>query len=183
LRCGSRAWRSAVESDWIFRGRWAGPVTAETRAACNRPRLALREAGFRVEPFRPSTLEALRKIWDKFFLQCGRCFMRRRFEDGRRGSVRSSRSSRVRRSCAGADGAGTAGCVGGIGFAARQDTGGKCAGTRSCCVRCEYSSVQAWRAELGCGGAHGRLHGRVALFAVVQCAGLPGGGCAGGAVA
>jgi amidase len=32
---------------------------------------ALRSAGFRVEPFRPRTLEALRKLWWKFFVQCG----------------------------------------------------------------------------------------------------------------
>ena len=50
------------------------PVTAETRAAVQSAAAALREAGFRVEPFRPSTLEALRKIWDKFFLQCGAMF-------------------------------------------------------------------------------------------------------------
>ena len=34
----------------------------------------LREAGFRVEPFRPSTLEPLRKLWWKFFVQCGAMF-------------------------------------------------------------------------------------------------------------
>ena len=44
------------------------PVTAETRAA------VLRDAGFRVEPFRPSTLEPLRKLWWKFFVQCGAMF-------------------------------------------------------------------------------------------------------------
>ncbi len=35
---------------------------------------ALRDAGFRVEPFRPSTLELLRKLWHKFFVQCGAMF-------------------------------------------------------------------------------------------------------------
>ena len=35
---------------------------------------ALREAGFRVEPFRPCTLELLRKLWWKFFVQCGAMF-------------------------------------------------------------------------------------------------------------
>jgi amidase len=35
---------------------------------------ALREAGFNVEPFRPSTLEALRQLWWKFFVQCGAMF-------------------------------------------------------------------------------------------------------------
>jgi amidase len=36
--------------------------------------LALREAGFRVEPFRPRTLELLRKLWWKFFVRCGAMF-------------------------------------------------------------------------------------------------------------
>ena len=49
-------------------------VTAETRAAVNAAAEALREAGFRVEPFRPGTLESLRKLWEKFFVQCGAMF-------------------------------------------------------------------------------------------------------------
>jgi len=35
---------------------------------------ALRNAGFRVEPFRPHTLELLRQLWWKFFVQCGAMF-------------------------------------------------------------------------------------------------------------
>lgn len=50
------------------------PVTQETRAAVNTAAQALREAGFRVEPFRPGTLELLRKLWWKFFVQCGAMF-------------------------------------------------------------------------------------------------------------
>jgi amidase len=50
------------------------PVTAETRAAVQSAAVALREAGFRVEPFRPSTLETLRQLWWKFFVQCGAMF-------------------------------------------------------------------------------------------------------------
>ena len=50
------------------------PVTPETRAAVNAAAQALREAGFRVEPFRPRMLEQLRKIWCKFFVQCGAIF-------------------------------------------------------------------------------------------------------------
>lgn len=50
------------------------PVTAETRAAVNASAQALREAGFRVAPFRPTTLEPLRKLWWKFFVQCGAMF-------------------------------------------------------------------------------------------------------------
>jgi Asp-tRNA(Asn)/Glu-tRNA(Gln) amidotransferase A subunit family amidase len=47
------------------------PVTPETRAAVKAAARALRVAGFRVEPFRPRTLEQLRKLWWTFFVQCG----------------------------------------------------------------------------------------------------------------
>ena len=50
------------------------PVTPETRAAVNAAAQALRSAGFQVEPFRPRTLEQLRKLWWKFFVQCGAMF-------------------------------------------------------------------------------------------------------------
>jgi amidase len=50
------------------------PVTSETRAAVNAAATALGEAGFRVEPFRPCTLEPLRKLWWTFFVQCGAMF-------------------------------------------------------------------------------------------------------------
>lgn len=50
------------------------PVTKETRAAVDAAAQAMREAGFRVEPFRPRTLEQLRKLWWKFFVQCGAMF-------------------------------------------------------------------------------------------------------------
>jgi amidase len=50
------------------------PVTPETRAAVNAAAEALRKAGFRVEPFRPGTLELLRQLWWKFFVQCGAMF-------------------------------------------------------------------------------------------------------------
>ena len=50
------------------------PVTAETRAAVKSAAQVLREAGFRVEPFRPRTLEQLRKLWWTFFVQCGAMF-------------------------------------------------------------------------------------------------------------
>jgi amidase len=50
------------------------PVTPETRAAVIAAAGALREAGFQVEPFRPRTLEQLRKLWWKFFVQCGAMF-------------------------------------------------------------------------------------------------------------
>jgi amidase len=50
------------------------PSTPETRAAVQAAAAALREAGFRVEPFRPRTLELLRQLWWKFFVQCGAMF-------------------------------------------------------------------------------------------------------------
>jgi amidase len=50
------------------------PVTPETRAAIQSAAAALRAAGFRVEPFRPRTLELLRQLWWKFFVQCGVMF-------------------------------------------------------------------------------------------------------------
>ena len=50
------------------------PVTSETRAAVHAAAEALRAAGFRVEPFRPRTLEQLRKLWWTFFVQCGAMF-------------------------------------------------------------------------------------------------------------
>ena len=49
---------------------------------------ALREAGFRVEPFRPRTLEQLRKLWWKFFVQCGAMF----YEPEIRGRARETES-------------------------------------------------------------------------------------------
>jgi amidase len=50
------------------------PVTPETRAAIQSAVQVLRAAGFRVEPFRPLTLEQLRKLWHTFFVQCGAMF-------------------------------------------------------------------------------------------------------------
>jgi Asp-tRNA(Asn)/Glu-tRNA(Gln) amidotransferase A subunit family amidase len=50
------------------------PVTQETRDAVNAAAAALRDAGFRVEPFHPRCLEQLRKLWWKFFVQCGAMF-------------------------------------------------------------------------------------------------------------
>ena len=50
------------------------PVTLETRAAVNSAAAVLRDAGFRVEPFTPRSLEPLRKLWWKLFVQCGAMF-------------------------------------------------------------------------------------------------------------
>jgi amidase len=50
------------------------PVTEETRAAVRTAAHALQAQGFRVERFRPSVLEEARKLWWKFFMQCGAMF-------------------------------------------------------------------------------------------------------------
>jgi len=59
------------------------PVTAETRLAIRSAAQALRDAGFRVEPFRPQTLELLRKLWWTFFVQCGAMFYEPTYRDKR----------------------------------------------------------------------------------------------------
>jgi Asp-tRNA(Asn)/Glu-tRNA(Gln) amidotransferase A subunit family amidase len=50
------------------------PVTPETRAAVNAAAQALRDEGFRVEPFRLPALELMRKLWWKMFVTCGSMF-------------------------------------------------------------------------------------------------------------
>jgi amidase len=47
------------------------PVTAETRAAVEAAVRALEKQGFTVQRFRPQALEAARKLWWTFFIQCG----------------------------------------------------------------------------------------------------------------
>jgi amidase len=70
LRAPSLA-ESRTKSIAFFEDDGIVPVTPETRAAVNAAADALRQAGFRVEPFRPQTLEQLRKLWSRFFVQCG----------------------------------------------------------------------------------------------------------------
>ena len=67
-----RALRSNVIG--VFEDDGLVPSTPETRAAVQAAAKALREAGFRVELFRPRTLELLRQLWWKFFVQCGAMF-------------------------------------------------------------------------------------------------------------
>ena len=50
------------------------PVTDETRQAVHAAAQALRKQGFRVEPFRPTHLEAARRLWWKFFVRAGAMF-------------------------------------------------------------------------------------------------------------
>jgi amidase len=58
----------------IFEDDGVVPVTEETRAAVRSAAEVLREAGFRVESFRPKSLEKLRILWWKLFVQCGAMF-------------------------------------------------------------------------------------------------------------
>lgn len=51
------------------------PVTSETRAAVRTAAEVLRKRGFRVEPFRPASLELARKLWWIFFVRCGAMFV------------------------------------------------------------------------------------------------------------
>jgi amidase len=51
------------------------PVTADTRNAVRRAAQALSEQGFRVQPFRPKTLEAARMLWWQFFVRSGAMFL------------------------------------------------------------------------------------------------------------
>ena len=47
------------------------PVTSETREAVRAAARALEQQGFTVKPFRPKSLEAARRLWFTFFVQCG----------------------------------------------------------------------------------------------------------------
>jgi len=58
----------------VFEDDGLAPVTPGTRAAVRAAAAVLKAAGFRVEPFRPRTLEAVRKLWWKLFVQCGAMF-------------------------------------------------------------------------------------------------------------
>jgi Asp-tRNA(Asn)/Glu-tRNA(Gln) amidotransferase A subunit family amidase len=51
------------------------PVTRETRTAVHAAVSALRNQGFSVQPFRPPSLEAGRKLWWKFFVRGGAMFL------------------------------------------------------------------------------------------------------------
>lgn len=50
------------------------PVTPETREAVRDAVRALERQGFRLRRFRPEALEAARKLWHTFFVQCGAMF-------------------------------------------------------------------------------------------------------------
>ena len=47
------------------------PVTHETREAVRSAARALEQQGFTIKPFRPQSLEAARRLWTIFFVQCG----------------------------------------------------------------------------------------------------------------
>jgi Asp-tRNA(Asn)/Glu-tRNA(Gln) amidotransferase A subunit family amidase len=50
------------------------PVSAETRRAVRSAADALRQEGFDVKEYRPTSLEAARMLWEVFFVQCGAMF-------------------------------------------------------------------------------------------------------------
>ena len=62
-----------VEIGW-FEDDGIIPVTPETREAVRSAVRALEQAGFRTRAFRPEALEAARKLWHVFFVQCGAMF-------------------------------------------------------------------------------------------------------------
>lgn len=51
------------------------PVTPETRTAVHAAVDTLRKSGFRVDPYRPASLELARKLWWTFFVRCGAMFV------------------------------------------------------------------------------------------------------------
>jgi Asp-tRNA(Asn)/Glu-tRNA(Gln) amidotransferase A subunit family amidase len=62
------------------------PVTPETRRAVRDAANALKQQGFEVWEYRPPSLEAARKLWDIFFVQCGAMFYETEIE-GRRADL------------------------------------------------------------------------------------------------
>ncbi len=62
------------------------PVTQETRQAVRNAADALKQQGFDVWEYRPPSLEAARKLWDIFFVQCGAMFYEPEIA-GRRGEL------------------------------------------------------------------------------------------------
>jgi Asp-tRNA(Asn)/Glu-tRNA(Gln) amidotransferase A subunit family amidase len=57
------------------------PVTTETRRAVQRAAQALREAGFKVEPFRPEGLEEARQLWRVLFINGAAMVLRQAYRD------------------------------------------------------------------------------------------------------
>ena len=62
------------------------PVTEETKRAVIAAVGVLREQGFDVREYRPKHIEAARKLWDIFFVQCGAMFYAPEIA-GRRGDL------------------------------------------------------------------------------------------------
>ena len=62
------------------------PVTPETRRVVRDALDALKQQGFDVQEYRPPSLEAARKLWDIFFVQCGAMFYEAEIA-GRRGEL------------------------------------------------------------------------------------------------
>jgi Asp-tRNA(Asn)/Glu-tRNA(Gln) amidotransferase A subunit family amidase len=73
LRPISLAEARAVSIGWLQDDGF-GPVTDETRAAVHSAARALERRGFRLRPYQPPSLEAARRLWWTFFVQCGAMF-------------------------------------------------------------------------------------------------------------
>ncbi len=52
------------------------PVTPETRQTVRDAVQSLSKQGFKLQPFRPPSLEAARKLWHTFFVRCGAMFLK-----------------------------------------------------------------------------------------------------------
>ena len=63
----------SVQIGW-FEDDGITPVTEATRKAVRYAAAALEQAGFSVRPFQPTHLEAVRRLWYLFFVQCGAMF-------------------------------------------------------------------------------------------------------------
>jgi amidase len=73
LRDASIAEAKQTQIGW-FEDDGLTPVTQETRQAVRDAAAALARRGFKISPFRPASLEAARKLWHIFFVQCGAMF-------------------------------------------------------------------------------------------------------------
>jgi len=73
LRDVSMAEAKQISIGW-FEDDGLTPVTPETRQAVRAAAAALERRGFKIRPFRPSSLEAVRQLWHVFFVQCGAMF-------------------------------------------------------------------------------------------------------------
>jgi hypothetical protein len=149
--CAARAEarKSCANTIGFFEDDGLVPVTPETRAAVQAAARALGDAGFRVEPFRPRTLEqAAASCGGSSLCNAGRCFMRR--DSRKRASTEPDLqgvSLGLPRKCAAAHGDRVAGRMGGVGPAAREDAGGDEQASGAALPGGQHSRIPSRRAE------------------------------------